>query len=318
VQGITVNFSVVAGVATLSAASVQTDGTGSAAVGVTLGSSVGNVVVSAAVAGSALASVQFAATATPNPNCTIGVPVITSVHSLSDFGGLSTFGAGSWLEVKGSNLAINGRLWGGADFRGANAPTSLDGSSVSINANAGFVEYISAGQINVQAPADAVTGPVQVIVTNCAGSSAPFSVQKALLAPGMLAPSSFNIGGKQYLVALFQDGVTFVGNSGLIAGVPFRPAKPGESITAYGIGFGAVTPPVAPGVVVSTATSIAGLAISFGQTPAATSYAGLAPNNIGLYQFNITVPNVPDGDYQINVSAGGVQVAQTLYLTVHQ
>jgi len=277
------------------------------------------VVIAGAIAGSSLAPVQFTATAISGTGtCTIGLPVITSVKSLGDFGGFSTFGAGSWLEVKGSNLATNTRLWAGGDFQGANAPTNLDGSSVSINGNAGFVEYISATQINVQAPADAATGAVPVTVTNCAGTSAPATVQKVAMAPGMLAPGSFNIGGKQYLVALYQDGVTFVGNVGLIAGVPFRAAKPGDSITAYGIGFGAVTPPIAPGVVVSAADSIPGLAISFGQTAAATAYAGLAPGNIGLYQFNITVPNVPDGDYQINVSVGAVQVAQTLYLTVHQ
>ena len=319
VPGVTVSFSVTSGTATLSASSVQTDSSGSAAVGVTLGSAAGNVVITAVIAGSTLAPVQFTVTATSlNPNCTVGVPVITSVKSLGDFGGFSTFGAGSWLEVKGSNLAVNTRLWGGDDFNGANAPASLDGSSVSINGNAGFVEYISATQINVQAPADPATGAVQVTVTNCAGTSAPSTVQKVAMAPGMLAPGSFNIGGRQYLVALFQDGVTFVGNTGLITGVPFRPAKPGESVTAYGIGFGPVTPPIAPGVVASAANSVSGLAISFGQTPAATSYAGLAPGNIGLYQFNITVPDVPDGDYQINVSVGGVQVAQTLYLTVHQ
>lgn len=42
----------------------------------------------------------------------------------------------------------------------------------------------------------------------------------------------------------------------------------------------------------------------------------LAPNAVGLYQFNITVPQVADGDYQINVTVGSTQVAQTVYLTV--
>src|SRR5579863_4456994 len=123
-----------------------------------------------------------------------------------------------------------------------------------------------------------------VTVTNCAGTSASVSLQKAALAPGVLAPASFNIGGKQYLVALYQDGVTYVGNVGLIAGVPFRPAKPGDVITIYGIGFGPVTPASAPGVIVSQTNAIAGLVVSFGTTAATTSYAGLAPSNIGLYQ----------------------------------
>lgn len=60
--------------------------------------------------------------------------------------------------------------------------------------------------------------------------------------------------------------------------------------------------------------SIPNLTISFGQTPATTTYAGLAPDYIGLYQFNFAVPDVPDGDYQINISAGTVRaIAQPDY-----
>jgi uncharacterized protein (TIGR03437 family) len=327
VPGVAVNFAVTSGSAALSAASVVTDASGTASVQLTLGATPGSVVVTASAAG--LAPVQFNATTIAAPSgggttCTISaLPSITSVNSATDFGGLSNFAPGSWLEVKGSNLAVDTRLWAGSDFQGSNAPTGLDTSSVSIDGNAGFVYYISGGQINVQAPADSATGPVKIAVTTCAGTSASFTTQEASLAPGMLAPASFNIGGKQYLVALFQDGVTYVGNSGLIPGIPFQPAKPGDSITAYGIGFGAVTPIIAPGVVVGQQNSIPNLTISFGAiagstTPAALTYAGLAPGNIGLYQFNITVPQVANGDYQINVSVGGVQVAQTLYLTVQQ
>jgi uncharacterized protein (TIGR03437 family) len=47
-------------------------------------------------------------------------------------------------------------------------------------------------------------------------------------------------------------------------------------------------------------------------------YDGLAPGYLGLYQFNITVPqNVPDGDIPINVTLNGVPLQQHLYLAVH-
>ena|ERR1017187_7793835 len=324
VPGVTVNFSVTSGSATLSAASAVSDATGTARVQLTLGQNPGKAVVTATAAGTNLPAAQFSTTVIAAPagggvTCTIpAAPVITSVNSATDFGGLPNFAPGSWLEVKGSNLGVDTRLWTGSDFQGVNAPTGLDTSRVSIDGNAGFVYYISGGQINVQAPADSVTGPVKITVTTCAGTSTAMTAQEATLAPGMLAPASFNVNGKQYLVALFQDGVTFVGNTNLIAGVPFRPAKPGDSLTAYGIGFGAVAPAIAPGVVVGQQNNIPNLTISFGQTPATLSYAGLAPGNIGLYQFNITVPQVADGDYQIKVNAGAVPVPQTLYLTVHQ
>jgi sugar lactone lactonase YvrE len=173
VPGVSVNFAVTSGSATV-AASAVTDSTGTASVQLTLGATAGSVVVMASVAG--LAPMQFNATTIAAPagggvTCTISAPpLIASVRSLTDFGGLSNFAPGSWLEVKGSNLAVDTRLWGGSDFLGSNAPTSLDGSSVSIDGNAAFVEYISGGQINVQAPADSATGTVKIAVTTCAGA----------------------------------------------------------------------------------------------------------------------------------------------------
>jgi len=248
------------------------------------------------------------------------IPVITSINSATDFGGGSSFAPGSWLEIKGTNLSQNTRQWAGYDFTGVNAPTKLDGVSAKVDGKDAAVYYISPGQINIQAPADTTTGPVPITVTNCNANatSSPTMVTEAALVPGMLATAAFNVGGKQYMVALFPDG-TFVGNTGLIQGVPFRPAKPGESITAYGVGFGDVTPSFPPGVVVTGQNKLTNpLTISFGTTAATTTYAGLGPNFVGLYQFNITVPNVADGDYQINVTVGGVKVPQTMFLTVHK
>jgi len=37
---------------------------------------------------------------------------------------------------------------------------------------------------------------------------------------------------------------------------------------------------------------------------------------VGLYEFFFTVPAVADGDYQINVTLGGVKIPQTLFLSV--
>ncbi|MGH9664972.1 MAG: hypothetical protein ACRD9L_11160 [Bryobacteraceae bacterium] len=54
-----------------------------------------------------------------------------------------------------------------------------------------------------------------------------------------------------------------------------------------------------------------------GQTEAATSYAGLAPSAIGLYQFNVVVPSVPANDaVPLTFTLGGVSGTQTLYTAV--
>src|SRR5206468_717032 len=71
----------------------------------------------------------------------------------------------------------------------------------------------------------------------------------------LLAPDVFKVDGKQYVVAQFADQ-SFVGRPGLIAGLNFRPAKPGEVITIYAIGCGPVTPPIPAGTIASGITAL--------------------------------------------------------------
>ena len=137
----------------------------------------------------------------------------------------------------------------------------------------------------------------------------------------MLAPPSFNLGGTSYLEATFvSDGAYVLSTSaGAALGVNSRPAKPGDVIIAYGIGFGDVTPSILPGVIAEQSNTLVNpVTISFGSAPAVLSYAGLAGGFVGLYEFYITVPpGLANGDYQINMTQNGISVPQTMYLTVH-
>jgi hypothetical protein len=55
-----------------------------------------------------------------------------------------------------------------------NAPTKLGGTSVTIGGAAGFVDYISPLQVNVQVPGGVGAGTQSLVVTTAAGASAPF------------------------------------------------------------------------------------------------------------------------------------------------
>jgi uncharacterized protein (TIGR03437 family) len=55
--------------------------------------------------------------------------------------------------------------WASADFNGPNAPTNLDGISVSIKNKPAYVWYLSPTQLNVQAPEDSTNGNVAITVT---------------------------------------------------------------------------------------------------------------------------------------------------------
>lgn len=283
-------------------------------------------------AGDHVSTAQYTmAPGAPPFTCTnSATPVITFVDSASGYGGYSYFASGTWLEIKGTNLAdpadprlsaaTNPGQWTSADFSGSNAPTTLDGISVSINGKPAYVWYLSTGQLNVQAPEDSATGNVAITVTNCKATSAPFTFARKALAPGFLAPTNYVANGTQYMVATFNSDGAYVLNTatGASFGLASRPAKPGDLIIAYGIGFGDVTPSILPGIIVGSANGLVNpVTISFGSSSASIAYQGLAGGFVGLYEFYFTVPNVANGDYQINVTQNGTAVPQKMSLTVH-
>ncbi len=261
--------------------------------------------------------------------CTNTVPpVITSVSSASAYGGYSYFTSGSWLEIKGTNLidpndprlTSGSAQWTANDFEAGSAPILLDGVSVGINGSPGYVYYLSPTQLNVQAPT-VLNSQASVVVTNCKASSAPFNLVHQALSPGFLAPPNYSAGGTSYLVATFVSDGAYVlnSNTGASFGLNSRPAKPGDLIVAYGVGFGEVTPSISPGAIAQQSNALVNsVSISFGSSKASVSYAGLAGGFVGLYEFYITVPmGLADGDYPINATQNGVKVPQTIYLTVH-
>lgn len=239
------------------------------------------------------------------------------VVNAGDFGAATSVAPGTWIEIYGQNLAGTTREWDNIDFNGNTAPTELDAVKVTVAGKPAFLRFISPGQINAQVPADVGTGPVPLVVTNCAGSSAAANVDAKAVEPGLLAPPSFKVNGEQYVVATLPDG-TFAGDPSDLPGAS-RPVKPGETIVLYGIGFGPVTPAMPPGMIATGETHLTGdLKIRFGDIEAtAAPYAGLAPSFVGLYQFNVTVPDaVPDGDQPLTFTIDGVDSAQSLLIEV--
>jgi uncharacterized protein (TIGR03437 family) len=247
-----------------------------------------------------------------------GAPSINpgGVVTASAFGGYTSIAPGSWIEIYGNNLAATTDKWDNF-FSGINAPTTVDRTTVSVGGQLAFIDYISPTQINAQVPSNVLTGTQPIIVSSAGGSSTAYNITVNQAQPGLLAPPNFIVNGKQYVVAQLPDG-TFVAPPGSIPGVTSRQAKPGETIVIYGVGFGAVLPNIPAGQIVQSNNS---LALSFqlfiGNTPAVLPYYGLAQTQIGLYQFNITVPSMPDNDLApLTFTLSGNSQFQSLYTAV--
>jgi len=248
---------------------------------------------------------------------------LAGVVSDSQYGGFSAVAPGSWVEIHGSNLASSSRGWTVADFHGAQAPTSLDGTSVTIGGQSAFISYISPNEIIAQIPSGVGLGPQDVRVSTVAGASDPQTIPVNQVQPGLLAPSVLKVGDKQYTEAVFTDGTTLalpaVAMSGAMQGsAPARAPHPGETIVLYGVGFGTVTPdPGAGNIVANDNNLILPFQVFFGGMPAKVSYAGLAPGMIGLYQFNVVVPDTTPGDaVPLTFSVGLSTGQQVLYTAV--
>src|SRR5438128_1483930 len=88
--------------------------------------------------------------------CWAQVPSISPNGIVPLFSASTTIQPGEWVSIYGTNLASGTAVWTG------NFPTSLGGTSVTINGKSAYLWFVSAVQINVQAPDDTATGTVPV------------------------------------------------------------------------------------------------------------------------------------------------------------
>jgi uncharacterized protein (TIGR03437 family) len=200
------------------------------------------------------------------------------------------FAPGEWIEIYGTGLSSTTRAWRVSDFTGSLAPTSLDGISVEVNGQPAYVSYVSPGQVNALVPSTLSPGAATIIVKNGSQASAAHTTALGSSQPGLLRIA--NAQG-DLAVAVFPDFRTYAFPAGATTAVPTRPASPGDTIIFFGIGFGAVDPPVLDGQVVTGQHSLTGnLQVTIGGVQAQVLYAGLSPGSIGLYQFNVVVPDL--------------------------
>ena len=214
-----------------------------------------------------------------------GLPMITAVVNGASF--LPGIAPGSWATIVGTNLAATTQTAGPSDSVAGSLPTALGGTTVTMNGLPAFVYYVSPNQINVLVPDDPTIGTIPVQVITAAGSGSVFETIKSTLAPSLFLFTS------TYPAAVHADG-SYVGPPSLIAGVTTTPAKPNETISLFGTGFGPTNPATPAGrIAVNDAPVALPVSATIGGMSATVQGWMIYP---GEYQFNVTVPNLPDGD----------------------
>lgn len=239
--------------------------------------------------------------------------------SASAYGAFSALAPGTWMEIYGTNLAnVALQNWATADFNGNAAPTALGGTTVTIAGQPAFIDYVSPGQVNAQVPSNVPTGPQPVIVQTPGGTSVAYTITVNPTEPGLLAPAAFDLNGQQYVAALYANGTTYVLPTGAVSGITSAPAQSGQTIVFYGVGFGTVTPNSPAGQIVTVANQLTGnFQIFFNGTPATVKFAGLVAGYLGLYQFNVVVPNVAASNtVPVTFSLNGTPGTQTLVIPI--
>ena len=296
-----------------------------AAASLGLGTYAGTITIAANGAGNSPAAVQVSLTVTAagTPAITTGGIVggggsIPAVVIISP-GGLAT-AYGSWFAPPGTSHAVQA-----GDLVNGMLPTKLSGTCVQVDGYAAYLTYVSPSQINFQVPAVTLDTLVNVVVvSNCGASnearSPAMTIRSAAASPEFLYWVK-NANGRDPVVAVNAVTGAYVGASGLIPGLTFAPAKPGDILTIYGVSFGPTTPSVAPGSAPSaTANTVNAPGVALGSVTLNQGdvlYAGVSPGIAGLFQLNIRVPaNVADGDQPLTLTLGSFKTPSVGFITV--
>jgi uncharacterized protein (TIGR03437 family) len=230
----------------------------------------------------------------------------------------------TFVEIKGTDLVpattpASGVIWSSApDFASGKMPTNLNGVSVTVHGKPAFVYfYCSAAtssicasdQIDVLTPLDDSSGGVQVVVTSGTTVSTAYTANMKSVAPTFLL---FNAAGP--VVATHAD-YHLLGATTLYPGYT-TPAKPGETVLIYAIGFGM---PV--NALINGSSSQSGLlpSVPVCQVGGLTATVAAALISPGLYQLNLTVPSgARSGDNPVSCTYGGASTQTGAFITVQR
>ena len=286
------------------------------AAGLAPGTYHGNVTITSNAANNAAVAVpvDFIVTAAATPNISPSGIVNPSTYVSEPF-------------APGEVIAAFGTLFASAGTAATNPgppplQMTLGGTQVLVNGVPAPLYYVSPTQINFQVPYSYTAGQtatVQVVSGGVPGNMRPITI--ASNSPRMLELSS------GYLLAFnLTDGSLPLPSSMPLPPYAAHPAKPGDILEMFAVGFGQTSPPAVEGqpATASPLEYAATTTVSFGGGPFAPPpvagnvlFTGLSPTGVGLYQINVTVPpNAPLGSsIPVNVTVAAAPRTRSTWLS---
>jgi uncharacterized protein (TIGR03437 family) len=179
---------------------------------------------------------------------------VPPVQTLSQNGLISIYGRGFLPQ------GVMGRRVLPSEYVNGGLPPVLLGVCVNVSGQSAAMLDVYPTQINAQVPAVTGSSASVTVLTYCRTpaqtASAPQTVAVSAASPEFLY-LQINANGTNPVVLVNAVTGALVGPSNILSGA-LTPAHAGDLLTAYGTGFGALTPPVATGQIPQGAASAVG------------------------------------------------------------
>ena len=211
-----------------------------------------------------------------------GLPTITAFGNGASFTQVDA--PGMILTIYGSQLSSTTALASAVPL-----PMQLAGVTVTINGLPAPLWYVSPSQLNVQIPYETPVGTSVTLTVTNNGQSTKASFTAAAAAPGIF---------------MDQQG----------APVPATSGAPGQVLTLYATGVGAVSPAIGDGAAPPAGTPLNALpkpqqpaTLTVGGATASIQFIGIPPGLAGIVQINYQVPaNLMPGQHPVVLTVDGI------------
>jgi uncharacterized protein (TIGR03437 family) len=175
----------------------------------------------------------------------------------------------------------------------------IPGVRVLINGRAAPILSAASSQLNVQVPVETETGEATLVIEYNGLRSNAIGIPVQGASPGIFVIDP----------SIAGPGRGAVQNQDFSLNLPGSPTVPGSFITVYVAGLGRMNPAQRTGVAAPAGElvrAVGNVTARIGGRDATVQFAGLTPGFLALEQVNVQAPDLPPGEYELEISVDGV------------